>query len=189
MEIAFAWVMMAITVCANDFTNTVPQTQPTTNYIKAHRTFRRVDGQLYNIEKSYLWSDVKGRVVKVLTNGVVLRTVVEKSERYVVPTTQSDDPQRRIGNFIGGVPSGPVVKTRKWEEDGPEILLINHDDSDLTTGKIVNAKAMKTGIYTYGEDIVEKWDCGTPNIVPVVVTNTPQIQTGTNRQSFKPSGK
>ena len=164
------------------------QLQVTTNYVKAHRSFRRVNGKLYNIEKSVLWNEIKGICTKVLTNGTVVRTVVDKSERYVLPPSDSGTSISNV--LLGAKPSVPTVQTRRWQEEGPVILLVNYDGPETATGNILRAKAIKTGTYTYEGDVIEMWDCGTPNIVPVIVTNSPAMSPDTNRPPSKAtSGK
>ncbi len=175
--------MAALPALADDTTNAPTQIGVTTNYVVAHRSFRRVDGKLYNIEKSVLWSEIKGRCTKVLTNGTVVRTIVERSESY---PSQSPDAKPNIADLLGGKSAVPTVRTRVWEEEGPEIFLVNYDGLGPTTGKAIRTKAIKVGNYTYEGAVIEKWDCGTPNVVPVIVTNPPPAQPSTNRQSSNP---
>jgi hypothetical protein len=156
----------------------------TTNYVKAHWSFRRVDGQLYNIEKSVLWRELRGICAKVLTNGIVLRIVVSRSETYTVSAAESGT---TISNLLAGnKPAGPSLQTRTWQEEGPTIFLVNYDGPEPTTGSALRAKAIKVGTFPYEGEVIEKWDCGLPNIVPVLVTNPPAVQPDLNRPAAKP---
>ena len=180
---ALIWMLAAIPALAVDHSDVPIQVGVTTNYVTAHRSFRRVDGQLYNVEKSLRWRDIRGRCAKVLTNGTVVRTFVERSE-----TTQSpvSDAGRSISNLLGGRSSMATVRTRRWEEEGPEIFLVNYDGPGLTPGRPIRAKAIKVGTYTYEGEVIEQWDCGIPNVIPVVVTNLPAKQPKADRKSFTP---
>lgn len=187
MKTLIAWLMTTLALLAEE-TNNVPGspsvTTVTTNYVKAHNSFRRVDGKLYNIEKSVLWHDFLGVCVKVLTNGIVVQTVVEKRASYVLPPSES---ATSISNILaGGKASGPHVQTRTWQEEGPAILLVNYDSPELAPGQVLRAKAIKVGTYLHEGNVIEKWDCGTPNIVPVIVTNRPALPPKTKPQSSKP---
>lgn len=184
MRTLLALMMTTAVLMADETTNAPTPLSVTTNYVRAHKSFRRVDGQLYNIEKSVLWRDLVGTCTTVLMNGIVVRTFVEKSEIYRIPPPDSG---ASISNILaGGRPSSPSVQTRKWVEHGPMILLLNYDGPEPTTGKALRAKAIKVGTTVYEGEVIEKWDCGTPNIVPVVVTNSPVSHSKTNRPSPQP---
>lgn len=180
---ALAWMLAAIPVLAADHSDVSIQAGVTTNYVTAHRSFRRVDGQLYNVEKSLLWRDIRGRCAKVLTNGTVVRTFVERSETTQAPVS---DAGRSISNLLGGRSSMATVRTRRWEEEGPEIFLVNYESSGLTPGKAIRAKAIKVGTFTYEGEVMEQWDCGIPNVVPVLVTNLPARQPKPDRKAVAP---
>jgi hypothetical protein len=184
MRTLLALMMTTVALMGDETTNGPTPLSVTTNYLRAHKSFRRVDGQLYNIEKSVLWHDLVGSCATVSTNGIVVRTFVEKSETYSIPPSDSGT---SISNILaGGRPSAPSVQTRKWAEEGPVILLVNYDGPEPTTGMVLRTKAIKVGTATYEGEAIEKWDCGTPNIVPVVVTNPPASHPKTNRQSSPP---
>ena len=184
MRTLLAFMMTTVALMADDTTNAPTPVSVTTNYLRAHKSFRRVDSQLYNIEKSVLWRDLAGTCITVLTNGIVVRTFVEKSEIYRIPPPDSGT---SISNILaGGRPSSPSVQTRKWVEQGPMILLLNYEGLEPTTGKALRAKAIKVGTAVYEGEVIEKWDCGTPNIVPVVFTNAPTSKPKTNRRAAQP---
>jgi len=183
MRTLLALMLTTMTLLGDETTNAPAPGSVTTNYVKAHWSFRRVDGQLYNIEKSVLWRELRGICAKVLTNGIVLRIVIPRSETYTVPAAESGT---TISNLLaGGKPAGPSIQTRTWQEEGPTIFLVNYDGPEPTTGSAIRAKAIKVGTCPYEGEVIEKWDCGLPNMVPVVVTNPPAIQPNLNRQSSK----
>ena len=183
MKKLLAWMLMTIAAVADEKSNAPTPVGITTNYVKAHWSFRRVDGKLYNIEKSVLWSDIKGTCIRMLTNGILVRTVVEKREILRIPASDAGPSISNI--LLGGRTPAPSVQTRKWEEDGPEIFLENYDGPELTTGRMIRVKALRNGTYANEGDLIEKWDCGTPNMVAVIVTNQPALISNTNRPSTK----
>jgi hypothetical protein len=184
MRTLLGLILAPMVLMADESTNAPTPVSVTTNYVRAHRSFRRVDGKLYNIEKSVLWSDIIGTCAKVLTNGIVLDTFVEKSEISLVSPPASETSLSNI--LLGGRSSVPSLEARKWREDGPRIILVNYDGPEPTIGKTIRVKAIKVGDYTYEGGVIGKWDCGTPNVVPVVVTNTPVLQPkAKNRPSSK----
>jgi hypothetical protein len=162
-------------------TNTTTPVSVTTNYITAHRSFRRVDGRLYNIEKSHLWSDIKGTCTKVLTNGIVVRTFVEKQRE--IPS--SSDRRKSTDVLLGS--GARVPSSESWEEEGPDIFLVNYDGPRPTTGKKIRTKAMEISVYPLNGKVIEMWDCGTPNVVPVIVTNAPALQPKTRKGTNAPA--
>lgn len=179
MRTLLALLTTTVALMAEETTNVTVPALVTTNYVKAHKSFRRVEGKLYNIEKSVLWHDLMGTCANVLTNGMIVQTVIEKRASYVIPPA---DAGTSISNILaGGKASGPTVQTRAWQEAGPIILLLNYDGRGPAIGNTIRAKAMRVGTYTNENDVLEKWDCGTPNIVPVIVTNPPARQPKTNR--------
>jgi len=183
MKAFLALMMVTVPLKADEATNAPPPVSVTTNYVKAHRFYRRVDGKLYNIQKSVLWRDINGICAKIMTNGIVVRTVVEKAERYRVPPADSGT---SISNILaGGRPKEAVVQTRLWQEEGPTIFLVNHDGPEPEFGKAIRVKAMKVGTEIVAAEVIEKWDCGTPNMVAVIVTNPPALRPKPQGQSTK----
>jgi hypothetical protein len=183
MKAFLALMMVTVPLKADEATNAPPPVSVTTNYVKAHRFYRRVDGKLYNIQKSVLWRDINGICAKIMTNGIVVRTVVEKAERYRVPPADSGT---SISNILaGGRPKEAAVQTRLWQEEGPTVFLVNYDGPEPVFGKPIRVKAIKTGTEIVAAEVIEKWDCGTPNMVPVIVTNPPALRPKSQGQSTK----
>lgn len=187
MKTLLLLMMVTVALKADEITNAPPSVLVTTNYVKAHRFFRRVDGKLYNVQKSVLWRDIAGICTKVMTNGIVLRTVVEKSERYRVPPADSGT---SISNILaGGRPKEAGVQTRIWQEEGPVIFLVNYEGPEPVFGMAIRVKAMKVGTEIVAAEVIEKWDCGTPNLVAVIVTNPPALRPKSQGPSTKlPAG-
>ncbi len=187
MKALLALMMVTIAVKADEVTNAPPPVSVTTNYVKAHKYFRRVDGKLYNIQRSVLWRDINGICAKVLTNGIVVRTVVEKVERYRVPPADSGT---SISNILaGGRPKEAAIQTRLWQEEGPTIFLVNYDGPPPAFGNAIRVKAIKVGTEIVAAEVIEKWDCGTPNLVAVIVTNPPALRPKSQGPSTKlPAG-
>ena len=177
-------MLATVALLPDEPTNAPLPVSVTTNYVKAHKSFRRVDGKLYNIEKSVLWREIVGTCSDVDTNGMIVRTVVTKRASYVLPPP---DPGSNISNILSGSrPLTASVQTRTWREDGPAIVLVNYEGPEPKIGQTIRAKAIKTGTSTFEGAVMEKWDCGTPNIVPVIVTNPPAWQPKTNQSSGPP---
>ena len=184
MRALLVFMIMTVSLMADETPTAPPPVSVTTNYVKAHKSFRRVDGQLYNIEKSVQWREIVGTCTTVLTNGIILRTIVEKRARFVTP---APDAGTSISNILSGSrPVGPSEQMRTWQEEGPTIELVNYDGSEPTIGRTIRVRAMKVGTATRDGEVMEKWDCGSPNIVPVIITNPPAWQLRTNRAFSKP---
>ena len=185
MKALILLLMATVALKADEINTAPPPVSVTTNYVKAHRFFRRVDGKLYNIQKSVLWRDITGICAKVMTNGIVVRTFVEKTERYRLPSADSGT---SISNILaGGRPAEPAVQTRMWQEEGPTVFLVNYDGPEPVFGKVIRVKAMKVGTEIVAAEVIEKWDCGTPNMVAVIVTNPPALHPKPQGQSTKPT--
>ncbi len=186
MRTLIALLTTTVSVMAGEATNSPAPPLVTTNYLKAHKSFRRVDGKLYNIEKSVLWHDLMGKCTTMLTNGLLVQTVIERRASQVIPPADSGT---SISNILaGGKAAGPSVQTQKWLEEGPTIFLINYDGQTPAFGNLIRAKAMRVGTYTNESQVLEKWDCGMPNLVPVVVTNRPSRQLKPNHPPAPASG-
>jgi len=128
----------------------------TTNYIRTVESFRRVDGRLYNIEKSRAWELIRGEVEAVTTNGLIVRRIIT----YVSPPVRAGEPSSTRDGL------GPRMLVKHL----PEAMWRKPDS--FTLEDTFAAMAMKTAaIYRYGDQRLEVWDCGTVNTVPVVFTN------------------
>jgi hypothetical protein len=146
-----------------------------TNQVEAHADFRRVNGQLYNTARSYLWTEGLYTFIG-RTNGLVYANRIKVEEVYEIRPGRSDALVAR-GNFIGSAPgqidNGPR-KVRTGETKTPDgIVAITNLMGEYFPGDEFTARTMVTGRIPNEEMRVNLLDVGTPNIVPVITTNTP----------------
>lgn len=161
----------AITLCvlvASLSANLQAQT-PTlyTNRVTADPNFRRVNGQLHNVQKSVLWKSIQGEFFAKQSEIVILTTFVNKS--YDV-RGGSVTHQQSLSAYAG--PSFGT-STRTYRDYGRRIAVTNCPARNIAEGVTLSAVAMKTGTLNYGGTTLDLWDCGTPNVVTVVTTNPP----------------
>ncbi|HXJ61585.1 MAG TPA: hypothetical protein VNU68_33495 [Verrucomicrobiae bacterium] len=121
--------------------------------------WRVCDGKLYDASA---WPQIKGTVTSKLTNGLVVRQLIEetyKTQELPAPSTGADS-LNQIGGFSGGA-GGAYTVRRKREVDGPLIVLTNFSRS--ANGRI-EVRAMRTGFCKIdGElELLTVWDCGRP---------------------------
>jgi hypothetical protein len=119
--------------------------------------FRRVDGKLYNIEKSVLWGEVILKPISTVSNGVV---AVKMKAVYSTGVP--------VGAGQIGWRESPSLLGHK-----PEYEVFIRNCPRLAEGKVTTLRAMKCGTETIKGRVLETWDYGTPNVVSAVVTNTP----------------
>lgn len=134
----------------------------TTNYV-TNPDFRRVNGQLYNTRHSTNWWTYVGNIYGV-RNGVV---VCEGGYRSMNPKPPpSKRPESRYGNinteFFREIGNGRIAFTNFPNQNG------------VVVGQWIKVQAMRVGRFEYFTGTPDElWDCGTPNLVPVLVTNAP----------------
>ena len=69
------------------------------------------------------------------------------------------------------------------------VFLVNYEGPEPVFGKAIRTKAIKVGTEIVAAEVIEKWDCGTPNMVAVIVTNPPALRPKSQGQSTKlPTG-
>ena len=128
--------------------------------IAVSNPLRAVDGQIYNIEKSVLWKSLDGDIVKVLTNGIVVRTfTVEAKQQAVV---------ERRATFAMGSPTGgfhdetKLVNVGTQKVPSKKIIIQNYpDENNPAVGQTLSSiKAMLVGTTDYNGDRLELWDYG-----------------------------
>ncbi|MCU0785664.1 MAG: hypothetical protein MUF81_16790 [Verrucomicrobia bacterium] len=151
-----------------------------TNLVAAHPDFRRVNGQLYNVEKSVLWQKMDLQFVRE-TEGVVIarrftREPVYESQ-YYPPSGGGLTANQSIGAYAPGpstYSSGGYrkVQTGTTKVFGATIALRNCRQHVLTTGKEFTVTAMRAGTYEKGAGILQLWDNGETNWVQVVTSNS-----------------
>jgi hypothetical protein len=138
--------------------------------------FRVVAGQPYNTQKSVLWKHIEMEVKQVLTNGLLVEELEFETEYIRTPD-------------LGG---GYHVKTRV---PGKVFLLQNYPGaSSVTDGKMIQARAIKTGIVQIEGRKLEVWDHGSLYVPPPAtdapiakpaITNAPLVRALTNASAKK----
>lgn len=163
---------LAFIVAALHFQIVTAQTNsPTvsTNLVEAAPNFRRVNGQLYNTERSKLWIKMGGEVDSKKNGVVILQTYVTHKEpireRVRLNGLQSS------GGYAGGPDTGTSYRT--WKERDKSIAVTNlYDFDNIVSGQEFEVLLMRTGVFNNDNgDTLELWDRGTVNIVSVVTTN------------------
>lgn len=158
-----------------------------TNRITSVESFRRVGGQLYNTEKSYLFGWYEGKVVSPFTNGFIFQQI----EKKAIYETVRPQPDRwaRIGAFATGTSYTPFEKKVGEEEVvGEKYFVINYPWQKYpTTGSPHGFRAKQSGTIQIGEETLKVIDYGTPNIVEVVtaITNAPSESANKTANSGK----
>jgi hypothetical protein len=154
MKVTIGLVML----CGSCFAQTY-----VTNYVTAAPHFRRVDGKLYNTQKSVLWLDIKAECLNVTTNGVLL-------QKFTVNRVYKTDPVS-YGQSIGAYSSQPPTRhlISETKIPGQKLILRNYPTNNgAASGQVIEATAMRVGSIDYKGETLELWDYGTPNVVPVV---------------------
>jgi hypothetical protein len=134
-----------------------------TNYVQADPSFRRVNGQLYNIQKSILWTNIEAECINTTGDLVVLQTFKIRRVYENRPLSY----EQSTGQMYSG---GPPLRRLKSEtkEPGQKLLIKNYPSASAAAGQQIKVRAMRAGTAQYQGQTLELWDCGTPNIVPVV---------------------
>lgn len=143
-----------------------------TNIVQAAPTFREVNGQLYNISYSQLWTLQTGKIIQVQTNGVLLQTYTNETvyeDYYVEPNSQ-----QRIGAYSAG-PVGWQKRIVGENKIGLRRLFVkNYRIGAVDQG--ISVPAMKTGMIQVGGKVFEEWDCGLPHYVTNIVSSKLKIK-------------
>jgi hypothetical protein len=149
--IAFVLTVLIIGIQIEAQTNITPIIS--TNFVTANSSFREVNGQLYNINRSLRWDDVGGDVLEVLTNGIVL-------QKY-----------DRVPAAYGANEYGQRIVTAYDKIPGLKLVVQNYDTKNTAVGETIWVRAIQVGTIDYKGQKLELWDHGTPHIVAVVTTN------------------
>lgn len=141
-----------------------------TNYFRASDDFRKVNGQLYNIQKSVLWKNVKGEFFAKERGMVILATFTEKTRSY---RTGNLNASQRAGAYSAG---GSGIVREKYRDYGKRIALTNFSEyATAAEGMNVSDIAMQIGTVDYAGTSLELYDCGMPYIVAVPATITNRV--------------
>jgi len=133
-----------------------------TNYVTADPSFRRVDGKLYNVEKSVLWIPFEGECRAVTSNGIVL----QKFKVNRVYKTEPVNELQSIGAYSGTPPIRHLVSENKVM--GQKFMVRNYPKGEAASGHVIKGKAIRVGTFDHAGETLELWDFGAPNIVRVV---------------------
>jgi hypothetical protein len=123
-----------------------------------------VKGQVYDINKSSLWTRFDGTILKVLTNGLVVETfTVETKQQAVVVrrlkanSYMTTDESKKYHDVT------EMVDVGTKRVPGKKIIIRNYPtDESPAVGKTIAFYAMQTETSDYNGDKLELWDLGTP---------------------------
>lgn len=169
--IFFAAIVALAGLRADAQTNLAPVIR--TNFITAAKSFREVNGKLYNSERSILWTNFQGECLKVSASGLAISTFTMEPVYQMGTTTR----------FVPGVPGAPgrhEVDSKKFivgenKVPGRKIVLRNYPAELFpAVGQSITFRAMLVGTSDFNGDTLELWDYGTPHVVMVMTTNFPR---------------
>lgn len=136
-----------------------------TNVVTAQPSFRIVNGQLYNTEKSILFKNLAGQCIAVFSNGIV----VQQMEIQRIYTNVNVEPPE-LANALGFQPVKRLISEQIVP--GKKIFIRHYPDRPLARiGNAITARAMRDGTFNYESETIELWDYGEPNRVFTVKTN------------------
>lgn len=146
---------------------TNPAPTLTTNTVVAAASYRVVTGQLYNIERSVLWSNFIADYVQNVPDGILVQPF-QLRPIYTNYTT----PGGTVGKFFFG--GGGQTKVGDEKITSRPIVLRNYPAGlrEPVEGQVVRVRAMKVGTSELGAETYELWDCGAPHILHIVRTNS-----------------
>jgi hypothetical protein len=144
----------------------------TTNWVTATPSFREVNGRLFNTQRSILWKDIQGKIIKMLPGKLVVATFTTEPIYQAVAADE----------FVPGVPGGSghhilsprnVVVGEKTIP-GPSIVIANYPAAlSPADGQTISCRALEVGTFDYGDSTLGLWDYGKPHVVMVLTTNIP----------------
>ena len=139
----------------------------TTNTVVAAAAYRVVTGQLYNIQRSVLWSNFMADYVQDVPDGILVQPF-ELRPIYRTNTT----PGGAVGDFFFG--SGGKTTVGYEKILSRPIVFRNYPEGlqNPNAGQVVRVRAMKVGTCELGAETYELWDCGAPHILHIVRTNS-----------------
>lgn len=155
-------------------TNSSAPVSLTTNWVKSVDYFRRVNGQLYNTRRSERFETLRGKIADRDADLVVLHVyqTKQKTIRYGTGGVGNTSWESAGGSLGGPRVTGPASRTHEYEEYDRTVAIRHAPNlAGAAEGQRAEYVAMRVGTTKYDEREIELWDCGTPNLVPVVVTN------------------
>lgn len=153
-----------------------------TNLVTADKSFREVDGKLYNIQKSQLWLDVRGAFVRQLTNGSLFRAY--STEPIYDLEEKERDRERRIRDrrrfasrdgSLGatadfGLAIGPIDYLIGYKTNfGGFFIVKNAPTMDVDDCR--QFRCLEVGHMKWRGKNISVYDLGLPHRVSVVKTN------------------
>jgi hypothetical protein len=144
---------------------TNPAPTLTTNVVAA-ASFRVVTGQLYNIERSVLWSNFTADYVQDVPDGIL----VQPFELKPIYQTNST-PGGTVGNFFFGTGGKSQVGYEKIVSRPIALRNFPEGLQKPSIGRVVRVRAMKIGTCEVDGESYELWDYGAPHILHIVRTN------------------
>jgi hypothetical protein len=162
--------------------------QLTTNWVTAAANFREVNGKLYNTENSKLFEEIfvepesfspKGMLAwKLKPTRSIPRASVNASQSVGAYAPASGRP------LVTGFEPEYRIVIQNWPKQPEEIQLKKKIVSEQNStarernwalsrleGNQMCIRAMKVNSAGGSNSILETWDCGSPHIVAVVITN------------------
>lgn len=122
-------------------------------------SLRIVNGQLYNINQSALWTTLQGDILNVSTKGVIL-SLYRMEPIYEAATTS-----REVDNYMGGIAGYRQVATQVYVGDKKvpyrKIILRNYPANlQPAVSQEISFRAMQIGTSDYNGETLELWDYG-----------------------------
>ena len=115
-------------------------------------SLRIVNGQLYNINQSALWTGLQGEILKVSTSGIVVE--------ILEPIYENAEDQPGWNRFTGPAASQRVLVGER--KTGKIIILRNYPTNlQPAVSQQIPIRAMRVGTSVYNGDTLELWDYGT----------------------------
>ena len=119
-----------------------------------------VKGQVYDINKSSLWTRFDGTILNVLSNGLVVETFTVETKQQAVVVRRLN---QNYGNSTRYHDETQMVDVGTEKVSGRKIIIRNYPlEESPAVGKTIAFYAMQTGTSDYNGDKLELWDLGTP---------------------------
>lgn len=139
----------------------------TTNYVTAPPNFRKVNGQLYNIDKSEKWLTVWIEPISQTTNGLKAMLL-----NPIYPDVTSPTNNQATDTPISSISISDLnLATPIGFQNNYQIFILNAPDLPRT--KRISLRLMPLGTNTVNSESLEAWEFGKPYTVATVRTNAP----------------
>ena len=126
---------------------------------KAPSPYWVVNGRVYDINKSPLWTQFDGTILKFLTNGLVVETFTVETKQQAVVVRRLN---QNYGNSTRYHDEANLVDVGTEKVRGRKMIIRNYPiEENPAVGKTIGFIAMQTGTSDYNGDKLELWDLGT----------------------------